>query len=855
MSVNTLLPFGIAKNKSFRIYSIRLSLLVLFLIESSISVLAYKQTYNVNVGETFTVYTTSHYYTQSVLWTYDARIVEPVGYVGSATTSIKFKAKQAVSSYVIQAITYYYESSTSNTLLRSVDDWLVRITDNSKVTLDKNSITLSRGESFTLNATASNPEYAGKYNWSSSNTDVAYIVGYGTSKSEKISTLYSGNATITVKLDNGNSATCYVTVKDVDVKSASITPTYQTLKVGETTSLSLSVSPSDAKITSKSWISKNTNIATVDSYGTVTAVSSGTTEIYCVVNGNVTSNSCEVTVKEPIAPTDITVSPTVMYINKGETRKLNYSLTPYDATTTVTWSSDNTSIATVNSNGEVKGINKGVTTIYATTENGKTASCEVTVNTIEATSISLPVSQTLKVGETVTLTYNMSPSNATNSVTWKSADTSIATVSSSGVVTGKKEGSTNITVTTDNGKSASCKVCVESKPIDPTKITLPTSCNVEVGYSTKMRYTLEPGNATTTITWKSSDTSIATVSSDGIVKGIKQGSAKITATTDNGLSADIWVYIGGFKEGTIFYGTTSEDYDVTYKVTDINANTCEVYSYNKNVKEIVIPSTAMGYKVTSIREHAFSYHEQLESVYLPNSITEIGNRAFDMCKSLKSIAIPNSVLSIGGSAFNGCENLESVALSNSMKRIEYSLFFDCKSLKNISGFNNVEYIGSWAFYNTPWLANLPDGENYIGKVLLKYNGKMQANTKVNVKEGCTQIAGSAFSNQVGLVAITIPSSLVILDSNPFYDCYNLRNITVSTANTVFDSRDNCNAIIKTKENELVVVCAGTTIPNTVEAIGSFAFAYNHNIVSITIPNSVTTINDYAFSYMYLEPYN
>ena len=411
MSVNTLLPFGIAKNKSFRIYSIRLSLLVLFLIESSISVLAYKQTYNVNVGETFTVYTTSHYYTQSVLWTYDARIVEPVGYVGSATTSIKFKAKQAVSSYVIQAITYYYESSTSNTLLRSVDDWLVKITDNSKVTLDKNSITLSRGESFTLNATASNPEYAGKYNWSSSNTDVAYIVGYGTSKSEKISTLYSGNAIITVKLDNGNSATCYVTVKDVDVKSASISPTYQTLKVGETAPLSLSVSPNDAKITSKSWISKNTNIATVDSYGTVTAVSSGTTEIYCVVNGNVTSSSCKVTVKEPIPPTGIALSSTVMYIPKGDTRKLYYSLTPDDATTTVTWSSDNTSIATVNSNGEVKGVNKGVTTIFATTENGKTTSCEVNVITIEATSISLPVSQTLKVGETVTLTYNMSPSN------------------------------------------------------------------------------------------------------------------------------------------------------------------------------------------------------------------------------------------------------------------------------------------------------------------------------------------------------------------------------------------------------------------------------------------------------------
>ena len=114
----------------------------------------------------------------------------------------------------------------------------------------------------------------------------------------------------------------------------------------------------------------------------------------------------------------------------------------------------------MNSNGEVKGIKKGVTTIRATTENGKTATCEVNVNTIEATSISLPTSQTVYIGETVNLSYTIVPSNATNSVTWSSEDRYIARVSQAGEVHGINLGKTKITATTDNGLTATCELIV-----------------------------------------------------------------------------------------------------------------------------------------------------------------------------------------------------------------------------------------------------------------------------------------------------------------------------------------------------------------------------------------------------------
>ena len=559
-----------------------------------------------------------------------------------------------------------------------------------------------------------------------------------------------------------------------------------------------------------------------------------------------------------IKVTAATVKVTGINLNKSQmelpingSEQLTATVSPSNATNkSVSWSSSNTGVASVSSTGLVNGISAGTTTITckATDGSGVSATCKVTVLK-EPTSISLPSEMSIGVGETVTIPYTLQPENSSSSITWKSSNTSIATVSSSGEVTGVKEGTTTVTATTSNGKSASCKVTVDNNLVRPTKITL-YGCSVEVGFSTKMSCYLTPDSAITALSWKSSDTSIATVSSDGIVKGIKQGSARITATTSNGLSAWATIYVGGFKEGTTFNGTSSDDYDVTYRVTDINAKTCAVDVCRRKAKEYVIPSSVQGYKVTSVGKFAFE-NCKLESITLPNSLTTIEYGAFRGCKFLRSISIPNSVTSIGGGVFSGCEKLESVVLSNKMSRIEGWMFYNCKSLTSLSGFSSVEYVAPDAGLNSiPWFASLPDGENYIGRVLFKYKGTMPENTTIKVKDGCTQIASGAFSNQYGLVAITIPSSLVTLESNPFFGCHSLRNITVSADNPIFDSRDNCNAVIKTKENELVIGCVGTTIPNTVKSIGSYAFAGNASLQEINIPDNIDSIADYAYNDAY-----
>ena len=286
--------------KAARGFSLRLLGVLVLLAAGVMKMSAYKQTYNVNVGETFTVYTTYKSNTTAVLWTYDYKVVQPVTSIYSTTTSVTFKAVAASPSVgsIIQAVTYYQQrGTTSSGTNKSVDDWKVVVKDNSKVTLNRSSMSLTPGGYQTLNATASNTSYSGSYSWSSSNTNAAYVSGSGSSV--RVYAKNPGSATITVKLDNGNSASCYVTVEKVDVSSASISPSFRYLDIDESYSLTLDVYPSNASVTSTRWESRNSNIVYVNSSGRVTGVSEGQTEVYCVVNGSVTSSSCNIVVTKP----------------------------------------------------------------------------------------------------------------------------------------------------------------------------------------------------------------------------------------------------------------------------------------------------------------------------------------------------------------------------------------------------------------------------------------------------------------------------------------------------------------------------------------------------------------------------
>lgn len=119
-----------------------------------------------------------------------------------------------------------------------------------------------------------------------------------------------------------------------------------------------------------------------------------------------------------------------------------------------------------------------------------------------------------------------------------------------------------------------------------------------------------------------------------------------------------------------------------------------------------------------------------------------------------------------------------------------------------------------------------------------------------VPEGVRVIVGEAFNHCSELTSVTLPSTLLTLGKNSFINCGELESIVVATGNTVYDSRNNCNAVIETATNKLLAGCNETIIPNTVSIIGSHAFCGLFNLESIVIPNSVVEICSGAFRFCY-----
>jgi hypothetical protein len=187
-----------------------------------------------------------------------------------------------------------------------------------------------------------------------------------------------------------------------------------------------------------------------------------------------------------------------------------------------------------------------------------------------------------------------------------------------------------------------------------------------------------------------------------------------------------------------------------------------------------------------------------------------------------------------------------VTIGNSVTSIGESAFWCCSGLTSVTIPNSVTSIGESAFYKTAWYNNQPDGLVYAGKVAYKYKGTMPENTEITLIEGTKGITGFAFNECSGLTSVTIPNSVTSIANYAFSNCSSLTSIVVSEGNSVYDSRNNCNAIIETATNTLIAGCKNTKISNSVTRIGKGAFCYCSGLTSVTIPNSVTSIANYAF---------
>ncbi len=264
----------------------------------------------------------------------------------------------------------------------------------------------------------------------------------------------------------------------VPVTAVSVSATTNSVEIGQQLQLTATVAPTSATDKSLTWSSSNTAVATVSSQGIVTGVAIGSATITATANdGSNVSGSITITVKAAeVAVTGITLSAPSTNVAEGRQLQLTATVAPTNATDkSLTWSSSNTAVATVSSQGIVTGVAIGSATITATANDGSNVSASITISVVEAkatvTEITLSAaSNSLYTGFTLPVTAVTAPDDAADtSVTWSSSNTAVATVDSEGLVTGVAAGSVTITATANDGGGASGSIALtvnESYPIN-----------------------------------------------------------------------------------------------------------------------------------------------------------------------------------------------------------------------------------------------------------------------------------------------------------------------------------------------------------------------------------------------------
>ena len=361
--------------------------------------------------------------------------------------------------------------------------------------------------------------------------------------------------------------------------------------------------------------------------------------------------------------------------------------------------------------------------------------------------------------------------------------------------------------------------------IGPQSLTL-TSAHVEVGGQVQIQASIKPDRmADTVLQWASQDESIATVDETGVVTGVADGVVEISATATSGLTAYALVTVGQGVPVRLCYGEAPElndrfqSGDFWYKVTgpDEVQLTKEPGSdwsgYSQLSGSVEIPASV-------------TYNEKTFSV------TSIGYGAFSNM-DITSVVIPNTVKVIGESAFSSCTSLESVTMPDS-----------------------VEQIDRWAFYSVPAEIPIPKNLKTIGEEAFYFSGV----TVADLPEGLETIGDSAFFSCTELTKVTIPRSVAAFGKNIFYGCGSLSY--ASLPNNLEEIPEgmfwNCTDLTRIQIPESVAKIGYAAfygsgleqviLPEKLQEIDDWAFAWLTNTREITIPDSVESIGMNAFIY-------
>ena len=440
-----------------------------------------------------------------------------------------------------------------------------------EIAFNDKDIVVYRNESIKLKPNINNREdIVTTLNYVSSDPSVLTVDNFG-----NVTALKVGSAKIIVESSDGTKAETTIKVEGNNKSIVGLSIKEKDVRINpyETKQLTLVTLPSGSS-EDVTWTSSNPKVVSVDNNGLIKGLSSGYSIIKVTTKSGVNAETV-VSVNDGVDI--IKLSDSTKSLINGEEYKLNVISLSNDI---ISWSSSDSSVASVDNEGNIKALSYGSTTIKATLPSGISAICLVDVvdKTINVESIEINKSEvSIYAGDYIILSANVNPSNATDkTIIWSSSNNKIVSVDN-GIVKGINAGSANITAETSNGKKSVCKIIVKGKTIESISFENKT-IELELNKEIKINPIVTPsGINETKLTWASSNDKIVSVDNSGNIKGNKVGEANITVKTANNKIADIKVIV---KENDIPAKSIS---------LDVNNKTIKVDD-SFNIKAILLPS-------------------------------------------------------------------------------------------------------------------------------------------------------------------------------------------------------------------------------------------------------------------------